>query len=466
MANLWTHCKSLIPTKSLMGIYLVLDILHTQKSARAKVIHVIERILAGQSLSVLLDELLAVVGDDDRGFAHELTVGTLRQWWALSRIGESLIERQPTDRGVSVALNVGLYQLLYMSTPDYAAINATLDALKELNKGYGVGLVNAILRKVANNPAKFAKKVQKNHSLPNHLAKILKSDWQTHYEILSQNLRQPAPIFLRVNTKFGTPDDYATRLNHANIACDVVPVGVRDERCIVLKDNIKIKDLPDFCEGYVSVQDRHAQIAGHLLASLRLPKHPNILDACTAPGGKLAQILELSHSGAFDIKHMTALDSDDRRLDRVHKNLARLHLGDKADVICADATTYQADIPFDVIVLDAPCTATGVIRRHPDIALLRTENDIIETVKLQAQILANLWQSLAVGGYLLYITCSLIKAENTAQISNFLTNTPNARAVDIELTLPNHIKQSVGYQCLPLDKYDGDGFYYALLQKI
>lgn len=442
------------------------DMLKSHKSARAKIIYTLEKVLSGQSLATLLDDLLASVKDADRGFTHELTLGVLRHWWALSRIGESLIDREPTDKGITVALNLGLYQLLYMNTPDYASINATLDALKELDKGYGVGLVNAILRKVAKNPAKFVKKVQKNHSLPNHLAKRIKQDWGEHYDILGQTLRLPAPIFLRANAKLTTLDKYSETLKNANIAHEITPLGVGGESCILLKDNIKIKDLPNFTDGYVSVQDRHAQILGHLLKSLSLPKNLKVLDACTAPGGKLAQMLELVESDVFHVEHMTAIDNDEGRLKRVHDNLARLTLDGGADVICTDGTTYQADTPFDVIVLDAPCTATGVIRRHPDIALLRTENDIEQTVQLQADILQNLWQNLKIGGHLVYVTCSLIKAENVAQIEKFLAKTPNAIAVDFTLTLSNQIKQSVGYQCLPLSDNDGDGFYYAVVQKV
>lgn len=450
-----------------MGICLRMsDVLKSKKSTRSKIIHTLEKVLQGQSLSILFDELLVSVNDGDKGFTHELTLGVLRHWWSLSRIGEGLIEKKPTDKGILVALNIGLYQLLYMNTPDYAAINATLDALKELDKGYGVGLVNAILRKVSKNPNKFLKKVQKNHSLPNHLAKRLKQDWCDYYEVLGQSLRSPAPIFLRVNTKLTTLDNYASILNNAGIAFEVVRLGVGDNSCILLKDGIKIKELPKFLEGFVSVQDCHAQLLGYLLQSLNLPKHLRILDACTAPGGKLAQLLELAKSSVFHVEHLVAIDNDKKRLKRVHENLARLQLGDETvEVICADGMDYKTDVPFDVIVLDAPCSATGVIRRHPDIAILRTDDDIEQIVKLQASILQNLWQNLAMGGYLVYITCSLLKAENVAQISQFLATTDDARALDFELNLPNQIKQTIGYQCLPLSQSDGDGFYYAILQK-
>lgn len=440
--------------------------MNKQPSVRANVIATLEKIHQGQSLSSLLDELLNATQDNERGFAHELLLGTLRQWHAISRIGESLIKIPPSDVSITCALNMGIYELIYMSTPAYAVINETLNAVKELDKSYGVGLINAILRKVATSPEKFAKKINKNHSLPNWLAKQLKSDWGVYYEPIGQSLRQVAPVFLRVNPKYITLDEYAKKLADASIAYDILPLGVGDECVIKLVNGVRIAQLPNFTDGYVSVQDRHAQLCGHILSTLNLPDELKVLDACTAPGGKLAQLLELSGVGKFHVKRIIALDNDEKRLSRVHDNLHRLSLTDGVQVIYADGRTYQSDTPFDMIVLDAPCTATGVIRRHPDIALLRDEQDIVQTVQLQAQILVNLWQNLKVGGYLLYVTCSLLKAENEYQLSNFLNAHSDAKVVDFDLTLPNQIKQSVGYQCLPFDNDDGDGFYYGLLQKI
>ena len=444
-------------------------------NTRAKVIFTLEKIQQGQSLASLLDPLLQDVGDKDKGFVHELLLGTLRQWWALSRIGESLIEKEVTDKGVWAGLNVGLYQLLYMDTPDYASINDTVEAVKQLEKGYGAGLINAILRKVQKNPAKFAKKIAKNHSLPNWLAKELKQDWagdsENWYDDLGQALRQSAPIFLRINAKFTTLDDYTTLLKNQDIGFELVNIGVKNEQTILLNDNVKIGDLPHFADGWVSVQDRHAQISAHLLASLAFDKPLNVLDACTAPGGKLAHLLELSqknmfHVEQFNIDKITALDNDKQRLERVSQNLERLQLSaDNVSLVCDDATTFTA-LPFDVIVLDAPSTATGVIRRHPDIALLRTQNDVMQTVDLQAKILANCWQNLAKNGVLLYVTCSVLKAENETQIGSFLAKNDDAKVIDFTLNLPNQIKRDVGYQCLPLNENDGDGFYYALLQKV
>ncbi|MFL1732862.1 16S rRNA (cytosine(967)-C(5))-methyltransferase RsmB [Moraxella oculi] len=436
---------------------------------RANVILTLEKIHQGESLAWMLDGFLNDIRGRERAFAHELLLGVLRHWHAVSRIGESLMKTPLTDISVLCALNMGVYELLYMNTPGYAVINETLNALKSINKNHGVGLTNAILRKVAIHQQKYLKKVNKNHSLPNWLAKKIKQDWgaegENYYEILGQNLRKNAPIFLRVNPKFITVDEYANLLTQAQIDFKILPLGVADQQVICLNDRVKIQDLPYFSDGWVSVQDRHAQLCGHILGQLDLPTSLSWLDACTAPGGKLAQMLELSELDVFHMKHITALDSDERRLGRVHENLARLHLSDQAKIICADGRTYQAAMPFDVIVLDAPCTATGVVRRHPDIALLRKEQDVEQTVCLQADILANMWRNLAVNGYLMYVTCSLLKVENEQQILDFLAKNADAKVADFHLTLPNQIKRSIGYQCLPLNEYDGDGFYYAVLQK-
>lgn len=429
-------------------------------SSRAKVILVIEDILNGRSLSSLLDPLLSSVGEDDRGFVHELLLGTLRQWWALSRIIESLVSRPITDPGVTAALNVGLYQLLYMNTADHAAIHATVEALKQLDKEYGAGLLNAILRKVQKSPNKFAKKINKNHSLPNWLAKSLKADWPNFYDQLGACLKQPAAVFLRVNERRCRIEDYCRLLDEQSIAYTLVALGYQDKQTIRLDEAVRITTLPHFDEGWVSVQDAHAQLTGHLLESTILTDH-TVLDMCCAPGGKTAHLLE-----KFHMKHLYAVDHDADRLRRVDDNLQRLGLiHDGLSIITADGSRWQAEEKFDVIVLDAPCTATGVLRRHPDIGLLRQSEDVASTVRLQRDILENLWPQLKDGGRLLYVTCSILKAENESQLVDFLAQHDDAVAVPFVLDLPHQIAQQVGYQCLPLDAGGGDGFYYAMLTK-
>ncbi|MDO4894876.1 16S rRNA (cytosine(967)-C(5))-methyltransferase RsmB [Moraxella sp.] len=432
-------------------------------SSRAKSILVIEEILNGNSLSSLLDMTLSAINETDRGFFHELLVGTLRHWHALARISESLLDKEVSDQSLLVAIHVGLYQMLYMNTPDYAAINDTVEAVKQLDKGYGASLVNAILRKVQKTPAKFAKKVHKNHSLPNWLAKELKQNWSEYYDELGQALRTCAAVFLRINERQCSVEQYSGILTQHQIAHQIVKLGIDDKQTIRLDEQIRIVDLPHFQEGWLMVQDLHAQLSAHLLEKLAKNQlSGRVLDLCAAPGGKTTHLLE-----KFHMEQLLAIDNDEKRLLRAQENLDRLRLNDMAvQTLVADARSWQADKPYDVIVLDAPCTATGVIRRHPDIGLLRTEDDVRQTCQLQKQILNNAWRQLQVGGVLLYITCSILKAENEHQLLDFLNANTDAKPLPFTLDLPNQIKQQVGYQCLPLDTQGGDGFYYAALQKV
>ena len=218
-----------------------------------------------------------------------------------------------------------------------------------------------------------------------------------------------------------------------------------------------IPDLLGFDEGWFSVQDEHAQLAVQLLPDLQ---QQTVLDACAAPGGKTAHLLE-----RFDLKKLIALDNDEKRLERVYDNLDRLQLHHDKDiqVVTGDAREWQADEPLDCIVLDAPCSATGVIRRHPDIRLLRQTTDIPVTIALQQQILNHLWQQLNVGGVLLYVTCSILKAENEQQMQNFFSTHPDAEEIKIQADWG--IEQIHGRQLLP-EPGRGDGFYYCMIRKL
>ena len=321
--------------------------------------------------------------------------------------------------------------------------------MKHIDYARASGLVNAVLRKVAKNPNKFRKKANKNHSLPNWLAQQLKADWREHYDELTQSLRQSAPMFLRVNGVQSDSGSYLSQLVEAEIAAELVSLetsiktGDADEsvevkqQLIELIDSVPVSRLPEFEEGIASVQDAHAQLAAPIIQSLLENKLANseasdsirLLDACAAPGGKLAHWLELlgvqesEQTGLFHVKQpegqnssiskveLTAIDNEAPRITRIFENLERLQLPAPIvnsklhlDIECVDATSWQSqptdkdsDSGFDAILLDAPCTATGVIRRHPDITLLRTEEDVQHTAQLQEQILDNLWPQLKVG---------------------------------------------------------------------
>ena len=500
-------------------------------SVRVRVIRTLLAIQNGQSLSSVLDPLLNSLHDGDKGFAHALLLTTLRQWHALARLLDTLADNPIDEVEVRTTIQVGLVQLLYLEVADHAAIHETVEAAKEIEFAHSTGLVNAILRKVAKNPSKFRKKCDKKHSLPNWLAYQLKQDWSEQYDELTKGLRQPAPMFLRVNSAVTSVEEYQQALYGAEVDADIVELTTGFKvanssesaaaitlltKGLRLHQSTAVNALPDFALGTASVQDMHAQLAAPiinkaLMAKLSaesndtdsdsVEKELHILDACAAPGGKLAHWLELisskNESSLFHVKQddaettlmtadikVTAIDNEAPRIERIRENLQRLNLSQHdlkqaeksvaLNIVCADATRWQHgknkkaatnEPVFDAILLDSPCTATGVIRRHPDITILRTEEDIEQTALLQADILHNLWPQLKAGGYLLYVTCSILKQENVEQMQDFITHHNDAVAIEFTEDCSWGIEQAIGRQCLPIDSASGDGFYYALLHK-
>lgn len=499
-------------------------------SVRVRVIRTLVAIQNGQSLASVLDPLLNSLHDGDKGFAHALLLTTLRQWYALARLLDTLADNPIDEVEVRTTIQVGLAQLLYLEVADHAAIHETVEAAKEIDFAHATGLINAILRKVAKNPSKFRKKCDKKHSLPNWLAYQLKQDWSEQYDELMQGLRQAAPMFLRVNSAVSSVEDYQQALDGAEIEADIVELTTGFKvanssdtttmlltKALRLHQTTAVNALPQFAEGAASVQDMHAQLAAPFIHSALLNKlsvknddadgdmdtsnnEIRILDACAAPGGKLAHWLELissNESSLFHVKQgnaetspviskvkMTAIDNEAPRIERIHTNLQRLNLSQHdlqqaeqsiaLNIVCADATTWQHrknkkaatnEPVFDAILLDSPCTATGVIRRHPDISILRTEEDVEQTALLQADILHNLWPQLKAGGYLLYVTCSILKQENVEQMQDFISHHNDAVAIEFTEYCSWGIAQAIGRQCLPIDSESGDGFYYALLHK-
>ena len=502
-------------------------------SVRVRVIRTLLAIQNGQSLASVLDPLLNSLHDGDKGFAHALLLTTLRQWHALARLLDTLADNPIDEVEVRTTIQVGLVQLLYLEVADHAAIHETVEAAKEIDFAHATGLINAILRKVAKNPSKFRKKCDKKHSLPNWLAYQLKQDWSEQYDELTQGLRQAAPMFLRVNSAVSSVEDYQQALDGAEIDADIVELTTGfnlpnssdtaiattlSTKGLRLHQSTAVNALPDFALGVASVQDMHAQLAAPIINKALMAKisadksnadidseannnELHILDACAAPGGKLAHWLELisskNESSLFHVKQddaeatpvitdikVTAIDNEAPRIERIRENLQRLNLSQHdlqqaeksvaLNIVCADATRWQHgknkkaatnEPVFDAILLDSPCTATGVIRRHPDISILRTEEDVEQTALLQADILHNLWPQLKAGGYLLYVTCSILKQENVEQMQDFISHHNDAVAIEFTEYCSWGIAQAIGRQCLPIDSESGDGFYYALLHK-
>lgn len=393
---------------------------------------------------------------EQRARLQAMVLGALREWHANLRLLESL-QVECTHNKVRSIFMLAMYELLNMNAPAHAVIDGAVQNTKRMGVEWSSGLVNAVLRKIAQNTDKFYQKQQKHHSLPNALAKIIKNDHSEHYASLSQALRQMAPIFLRVNALKTDTHSYGELLRAHGVAHTLIPV--MNGHCAIRLDmRIKVHDLPKFAEGWVSVQDKHAQLAGCIIADTCDIKNARILDAACAPAGKFAHLLEL---GAQNI---LGLDIDKMRLELSAHNLMRLGV-DKAIIDeklqCADASAHVGE--YDMVLLDAPCTATGVARRHPELLLRRDEMAIAQAIGVQSMLLDNLWRSVVVGGHLLYATCSILRDENDRQITNFLARTPSARLCQLEIGACEHI--NVGSQFLPQDG-GGDGFYYALLQKI
>lgn len=421
---------------------------------RAQVVKTLLAVQNGQSLSSVLNQHINIVSDKDRALYHELVYGCLRQWHALKQVTLPLLAKPLENELVETCLYLGLYQLLCTRVAAHAAISETVESTKQLGMESLSGVVNAILRRATRESEQFYDVLEKASNLPSWLAKRLKKDWgEERLAELSYELKQTAPLTLRVNTRQVSREEYLDILEDEGIdahRCELSEVG------IVMDESLHIPSLPGFEAGGFSVQDEHAQLCATLLPNL---DGKFVIDACAAPGGKTAHILE-----TFDVKKLIALDQDEKRLKRVVENLDRLLLdGKHVDIITADAVTWSAPELADCIVLDAPCSAVGVIRRHPDIRLLRQSTDIVKTVILQKQILENMWSQLKVGGTLLYITCSILKAENEQQMIEFFAHHTDAQEVKIEADWG--IEQIHGRQLLP-QVGRGDGFYYCRIEKI
>ena len=410
----------------------------------------------GITLDEALDRSTGPLTGRDRALAREIAFGVCRRYFELDALLAQLMERplKSRDADVRALLLVGLYQLRHMRVPDHAAVSETVAASKQLNKPWARGLVNAVLRayqaRVEQLDAALTPAQRAAH--PPWLVQALERAWPEQLaDILAANNAAP-PMTLRVNAARTTREAWLATAREAGIearACAFAADGV------VLAEPLDVTQLPGFAEGLVSVQDEGAQLAAPLLDG---NDGERILDACAAPGGKACHLLE-RHAGIT----LVALDSSAPRLERVRQNLQRLQL--EATLACGDAADPDAwwdGSPFDRILVDAPCSGTGVIRRHPDIRILRTAAQIKEAAALQLAILRGLWQCLKPGGTLLYSTCSVLPQENEATIAAFLAATPDAQEELLDIDCG--IARSHGRQLLPTVS-EHDGFYYARLRK-
>ena len=424
---------------------------------RAAAARVVAAVLGGMSLNRVLPGKLKEVSERDRALLQQLSYGTLRQGPRLDAILKQLLDKplRDKDRDVRGLLLCGLYQLDSTRVPDHAAVAATVDATRALKKHWAKGMTNAVLRRYLREREQLTEALDQAAAAchPTWLFQTILKQWPAAAAgIIDANNQQP-PMTLRVNLNQVSRGDYLASLEGLGIAAKA---GSLSNHAIQLATPIDVWDLPGFSSGTVSVQDEAAQMAALLLQA---QAGERVLDACAAPGGKACHILELQPQ----LGELVAMDIDTLRLQKVSDNLTRLGL--TATLMTGDAIEPPASLAaasFDRILVDAPCSASGVIRRHPDVKLLRRKSDIALLADQQLRILQGLWPLLKSGGSLLYATCSIIDEENSQVVQRFLT--AQSDAVPSSLEMPGSGTVTVGHQLLP-SAGGTDGLFYATLKK-
>lgn len=407
----------------------------------------------GRSLNDLLPSRREQLPEAERGFYQQLVYGCARHYLSLDELTRKLLDKpiQRKERVIHMLLVVGLYQLWQLDLPEHAALYETVDATKPLKKPWAAKLLNAALRRFQREGDELIAGLQNGAGYPGWLTRQLRQAYPDHWQDVLEAGNVQGPMTLRINRARIERDAWLRKADDEGLeaaACE------QTASAVTLAQPAPVVALPGFNDGDVSVQDEAAQQCALMLAP---QDGERLLDACAAPGGKTGHLLERANI------ELTALDIDAGRLQRVTENLDRLGL--KATLLAADAADLKAwwdDQPFDRILLDAPCSGTGVIRRHPDIKLLRRPKDIEFLAQVQDRLLTQLWRTLKPGGRLLYATCSILPRENSERIAAFLSRQTDAQL--IPLTLAGDAPTEFGVQWLP-QPGGHDGFYFALLEK-
>lgn len=394
---------------------------------------------------------------DDAPFIKEVCFGTIRFWISLQAILKALLEKplKKEDKDIECLLCVGLYQLIYMNIPDYAVVDETVTATRVLKKSWASRLVNKILRMMIENKIQ-PKGITAEFSHPNWLIDKIKIAWPDDWETILNANNQKAPLFLRVNKTKISLEKFESLLQKNDIESE----RVLNLPCALLLPNaLSVEKIPGFSEGLFSVQDASGQ---KVVEYLDLKSDHVVLDACAAPGSKTTHILE----NVPNIKKLVSVDISQSRLEKIKDNIKRLRLNNKnIELLAGDLENINDEFEpntFDRILLDAPCSATGVIRRHPDIKILRKKTDIPVLAAQQLKMLNTVWPLLKNGGKLLYTTCSILLDENSEVIKLFFQSHPDAREIPLDLSWGKSCEH--GQQVITGD-HGRDGFYYSVIQK-
>jgi 16S rRNA (cytosine967-C5)-methyltransferase len=425
-------------------------------SARQVAADIIGRVLNGESLNQLLPAALDAVADGQRPLCQELVYGTLREWPMLQGIIDRFVKKplRKKDHDVLALLGSALYEFTQLSTPKHAVVSETVNTVRLMKKQWASGLVNGVLRSFqrAESLSAIDLAPAQRRALPSWLDTVIGQEYNDHLEAIAEASRHRPPMTLRVNQIHNERDAYLSLLTDAGLSAHPL-----DHLCngITLQQPVDVTALPGFSDGLVSVQDGAAQ---RVVDLINPQPGERILDACAAPGGKACHLLERQPG----LKELVACDASPGRLQRIVENSKRLGLN--PTVVEADARALPANLSspgFDAILADVPCSATGVMRRNPDIKILRRAADISQFAEQQLAILQGLWPALKPGGRLLYVTCSILDAENDGVVKAF-TQQHNIHITPI--VMERGIARDFGWQVMP-EVEGGDGLYFSLLCK-
>ena len=429
---------------------------------RAAAFRTLQRVLGGQTLDQVFERNADALDARNRGFARELATGVVRRYFSLSADVSRFVRRPiaEIDTDVLILLLLGAYQIRYMRVPGFAAVHATVELARVTPARSAGGLINAVLRRVAESEAPASLDAQSRYDHPSWLIEAFRLAYPDSWEALLLTSLGRAPLSVRTNPQLVTRGDYLSRLIDEGIEASATKLSLVGVQFANPMDSAAI---PGYSAGFCTIQDEGAQLAvPHLLLQGGL----RVLDACAAPGNKTSQIIEAAPNC-----QLVALDIDAQRVASTRRNLARLQHAQNVSVAdLSDLAAWWDGVPFDRILLDAPCSGTGTMRRHPEIKLLRQPEDVQRLVQVQRTLLGAAWQVLKPGGFLVYSTCSLLPQENEQVIEHFLRNTPDAQVHQVN---PESVENSRGVRAhannpvMLLPVQDGtDGFFMARLRKL